>query len=207
MKTGPGTMKILALDPATHTGWCWGETDSAPKSGWVDLRPNKGDPASLVPYRLMGFLRDVGSYGLPDLIVYEEPIAIGALTKFDRPQNEETAKMPYYLESAIFIWCIAKNVEFRAVHQATYRAHFLGKGRKTDPSLSKDKKRLELKKLMLERAKLLGYIGKDRFPTRADASDGLYDQADACGLWDYAAATWGKRIERELHMFGEQAAS
>ncbi len=205
---GTATMLILALDLATTTGWCRGTTDTTPKSGAVGMRP-KGAAALDVPCVLTNFLWDVNQFAIPDLIVYEAPLTIAALKSFARPQNEESARMPYYLESALAVWCndprLGRVVTLKEVSSQTYRKHFLGFASVKDESMNKDQRRFELKRLMLNRAKLMGYIGKDRYPTRNDASDPLYDVADACGLWDYAAATWGKRVPQQLFMAGERA--
>lgn len=78
-------MKILALDPATATGFCWGDTLSGtPKAGmkllatppeirsWGQRRlTRRQDPR---PIRLYSFLADLcrDSFQCPDVIVFED---------------------------------------------------------------------------------------------------------------------------------------
>jgi hypothetical protein len=204
LSEGIRVMMILALDPATATGFCRGLTDTTPKSGAIDLRP-KGAAIFDVPHNYYGFLNDVNLRAKPDLVVYEAPLTMAAIKSFNRPQNEETARMPFYLEATLWLWCSRNEVDVRSISSQTYRKHCLGFSSVKDDSMNKDQRRFELKRLMLNWAKLLGYIAKDRYPTRNDATDPLYDVADACGLWDYAAATWGKRVPKELFMVGERA--
>jgi hypothetical protein len=196
-------MLILALDLGTHTGWCRGTSDlKPPPSGVVNIRP-KGEPVESTVLALEGFLNDVNVRGWPDLVVYERPLPLQALKSLQRPQNEEAAVLPWRLETVVWNWCGKRDVRFEAISALTYRKHFIGKMSAGSKDQSKDRQRLETKMAMLARAQLLGYIPKYAMPTRKDATDPLYDKADACGLWDFAAATWGRRQPQELHMFGE----
>lgn len=195
-------MLILALDLGTNTGWARGTTDTIPRSGTVRLRPRGGSAADCL-VGLEGFLGDVNLRGLPDLVAYESPMALGALTKLARPQNEEAATLPWRLEGVLWLWCRKRNVRYESVSALTYRKHFIGKASAGRPDQNKDQKRLETKIAMLSRAQVLGYIDRAALTGRSDATDPLYDRADGCGLWDYAAATWGRRQPKELHMFGE----
>jgi hypothetical protein len=198
-------MMILALDLGTHCGWCRGTSDiDKPRGGVINLAEKGSDPADKV-LALHGFLKDVNLRGIPDLVVYEQPMSINAMMKLGRPQNEEAMQLPFYLQGVIWLWCRIHKVKWESASPLTYRKHFLGMASAGVEGQSKDQKRLETKKAMLRQAKMIGYIGRDRNPTRADATDPLYDLADAFGLWDYAAAVWGRRRPAELFMHGETA--
>jgi hypothetical protein len=196
-------MLILALDLGTHCGWCRGTSDiDKPRGGVINLAEKGPEPADCI-LALYGFLQDVNLRGIPDLVVHESPMAINALMKLQRAQNEDSMRLPFQLQAIVWLWCKRNNVESKDVSPLTYRKHFIGKASAGTEGQSKDQKRLETKKAMLRQAKMIGYIGRDRNPTRVDATDPLYDLADAFGLWDYAAAVWGRRRPAELFMHGE----
>ena len=66
---------ILALDLATHAGWCWGVPGTTPRIGAVDLAP--GEMAAARYCALVDWLEDHVAVFQPDLIAYEAPIPRG----------------------------------------------------------------------------------------------------------------------------------
>jgi hypothetical protein len=81
---------------------------------------------------------------------------------------------------------MARQVRHEIVAPATVRKHFCGAAHAGE--------RADTKRMVIQRARVLGYIPRD-------CSDD--NRADACAMWDWAAETFGRASRRELVMFGE----
>lgn len=196
-------MLILALDPATHTGYAMGEVGAKrPISNTVRVN-HKGDPLLEAAINIRELLEGLSDGVRFDLIVYEKPLPAGVMGRGIEkggkriPQSEAAVKLPTILETAIYTFCRDHEIKCVAVAQDTVRKHFIDDGGKRGNT------RQTTKQNVFERAKLLGYFLPVEVPTAIDSP--LYDRADAVAMWDWACANHGRSPPKELHMFGERA--
>lgn len=165
-------MKILALDIATTTGICVGNSGADPKAWSVSLgQPPEGRRLSNALVMTNGLIRTHD----PDLIVIEA--AIGG-------KNAS----PYLIK---LVGCVEgcaynRGVKLVTVYPATVRKHFVGKSKTSRdfPGLKPAKAKLAIKSEIAARCALLGW----------DVGDDL-DAADAAATWDWACATHAPRYQ------------
>lgn len=173
-------MKILALDVATQTGICVGETGADPRAWSISLgeapdrgRLSKDAKAELDATRFNNAL--IMTQGLiehhnPDLIVIEA--AIGG------------PKASHYLIGLVAcVRACAKNrgVKCRPANLSAVRKHFLGLALSVSdfPHMKQAAAKAAIKGEVVKRCTLLGWdVGTD------------HDAADACAIWDWACATY-----------------
>ncbi|MGV1682941.1 hypothetical protein [Sphingopyxis sp. NJF-3] len=105
------------------------------------------------------------------VIYCEEPLQPQAVTK---QTTFETLLITYGLFAHAQSFAAAKGIRFIAVHQATWRRHFLG-------AMKRGKKSLELKEYAKERCGQIGISVKNG------------DEAEAVGVLDYACDREGIR--------------
>lgn len=173
-------MIIMGIDPATVLGYAIGPTDAIPRSGAVRLKKPNED-RDIAPFNALCFLRDTWTLDKPDLVVIEH---------FMNPAAQKSADaiiLQIEVYGVIVALCRAYGVPYEAPHRMTVVKHFIGQQPKQD--------RAALKAKMVQRAILLGYMPKG-------ATDD--NRADACALWDWGAATFARKVPRELVMFGER---
>lgn len=166
-------MKILAMDIALRTGLAFGGVRDEngvllpPMTKVIDLDTGRNEARRLAKAARMarGFIEA----RKPDFVALECPIG---------PKASGILWMLYGV--------IQAQVELMGVEQATYqvssiRKHFLGKHLTTRdyPGLTKDEARREIKKVVINRCRALGW--------QVDTDD----EADACALLDYALAKKG----------------
>jgi hypothetical protein len=193
-------MKLLALDLARKTGWAYGIAGQRPRSGVEEVRPTSLD----IEHGAGGiarFVRDLCylADSRPDLIVFEAPMPIFNDTD---ERGERTVKrspdslaQPPMLVGAVVGLAACYGIDWRKAHPATWRKHFLGRSNFGSSDATK--------RAVVERCRVLGYIGRDRVITNQKA-DKLFDECDALGLWDFASAKFGRAAPAELKLFGER---
>ena len=188
-------MLIAALDLATRTGFALGEAGSVPQSCSVTLK-RPGEGPEIACFNLVAFLRDRLVFGVPDIAVIED-----FLNPVAQP-SADAAILHLMLHGAAQGFLRSHGIRVETVAAATWRKHFVGASsaepRSKGPRTAKQKAdaRAAIKALSVKRARLLGYIPAD---SRDD------DRAEACGIFDYAGAVYGRRAPSFLTMFGAGA--
>lgn len=171
----------MGIDPATVLGWCLGEAGAIPRSGAVRLR-KPSQPRDVAAFNALCFLRDTWVLDKPDLVCVEH---------FMNPAAQKSADaiiLQIEVYGVIVAMCQAYGIRYEAPERSTVLKHFIGVGRTGD--------RAETKRAVVQRAVMLGYMPKG-------AADD--DRADACALFDYAAATYARTRPAALVLFGERA--
>lgn len=174
-------MLILALDPAVRTGYAFGRTGGSEplRSGAVRLKKPDED-LDVMLKNVACFLRDqVLTFAKPDLCVIEHWMS---------PQAQKSGQAVIYqltLHGAIIAVLAPHGVRTERVHVGTWRKHFTGSGNAGERDATK--------LMTLRRAKQLAYLPHDCTDT---------DRADACGIWDYAAAHYGRATSANWTFFG-----
>lgn len=178
---------IFAMDLGTRTGFACGMPGSIPRSGTMLLK-QRGDKRSVAFGNLIAWLQAEWTKQRPVIIVKEAALP---LQGFKNTGNSEMgARMAYGLHAVVDGMAARFGIYVTDMHPATVRKHFIGSGRMGDRDLTKG--------AVINRARLLKMIPRDCLDT---------DRADACALWDYAAAMIGGKAigASELHLFGEAA--
>jgi hypothetical protein len=174
-------VKIAALDIATVCGFAFGDAGAIPQSGSVRLK-RPGEPPEVAAFNMRAFLRDRFTLERFDLL---------ALEHFLNPAAQKSADA-VILQIMCFGVAVAegmaRGIRIEAPQPATIRKHFIGRANMGE--------RKDTKAAVLNRAKALGYVPHD---CKDD------NRADACALFDFAAATYARAQARELVMFGEVA--
>lgn len=175
-------MRIAALDIATACGFAFGDTGTIPQSGSVRLK-RPGEPPETAAFNMRAFLRDRFTLERFDLLAIEH---------FLNPAAQKSADA-VILQIMCFGVAVAegmaRGIRIEAPYPSTVRKHFLGRANMGE--------RKETKAAVLNRARALSYIPRDCCDD---------NRADACALFDYAAATFARVAPPELVMFGEGAA-
>jgi hypothetical protein len=168
-------MKLLALDIATTIGIAVGEVGGSPKA-WSETIGKKSDDDDLLFSRALSLTSRLISQHEPDLIAYEG--AVGG----DRTSH-------YLVGIIANVRGCARNrgIETISCNIGAIRKHFIGRHITSAdyPHLPKSRRKAQARKdaklEVQKRCKLLGY------------GDLAEDPADACAVWDYAAATRGRQ--------------
>lgn len=109
-------MKILALDPATKTGWA----HSCGLSGWWDLKVLRDESSGMRLIRLRNKLdlmyRDAGV----DLLVFEAARHAGRMPGAVSVQSE--------IQGVIKTWCEDFGVDYKGYSSKTIKKHATGNG-------------------------------------------------------------------------------
>lgn len=180
-------MMILAIDAAIKTGWAFGPAGSIPQSGSERLIDDDDSFESLpgaAAKFVLGFIRA----SKIDLIMREawlEPTA---------HPSDASVKSQMLVHGGVLSIASIYKIPCASVAVGTWRKHFCGRSRVS--AYEKQADPLANKRMVLARAKLLKYVP-------ADCTD--FDRADACGIFDFAAAQYGRRA-LPLHLYGENAA-
>lgn len=172
-------MRIAALDIATVCGFAFGEAGAIPQSGSVRLK-RFGEPPEVAAFNMRAFLRDRFMLERFDLLAIEH---------FLNPAAQKSADA-VILQIMCFGVAVAegmaRGMRIEAPQPSTIRKHFIGRANMGE--------RRDTKAAVLGRAKTLGYVPRD---CRDD------NRADACALFDFAAATYARVPPRDLVFFGE----
>ncbi len=174
-------MKIMAIDPATVLGFAMGRAGTIPDSGSVRLK-RRDDTAETAAFNALCFLRDRWTLERPDLCCIEHYLNPAA------QKSADAVILQIMVFGVIVAMCQAYGVRFEMPHRATVLKHFCGKGRTGD--------RVETKRMVINRAKVLGYIPRDCIDD---------NRADACALFDFASVTYARQTPERLVLFGAQA--
>lgn len=185
-----GTNLILALDPATVTGWAMGAAGEVPSYGKVRLKKPDEHPRAAA-FNLMCFLADIFRAEVPDLVVWEEPMppvfhANRAAKTGLVQQNNASMIMPTLLDGVLWACCKRKGVECVAVNRMKVLKHFTGK--------AKWGGRDEAKRAVVARCHLL------RIMPQTEKND---DIADAIAIHDWASATHYRISPNEVVLFDQ----
>lgn len=177
---------IMALDIGTRMGVAIGRPGIVPASFAVRLK-QRGEPAAVALANAVAFLAKAIGEHRPSIIVKEAPPALEGFAKMGNAA--QTVRQTYGLHAIAEAMAVRFAVPWHDVHNATARKHFLGKGRLGS--------REETKRAVVARCHLLRYFGRDCLDE---------DRADACCVFDWAAAHLCGAPSAELHLFGERAA-
>jgi hypothetical protein len=175
---------FLSLDLSVKsTGFAlWSEGQALPVAGTWALAPGIAW-AGRAYVRLHRNLMDLQAVSPIDEINFEEALTAVHLRGFS---NAETLAAAAGLAAHVQSFAEAFGIRYRAVHQATWRRHFLGK-------MPRGTKTASLKHLAMTRCRELGFDVQK------------HDAAGACGLLDYQVSMAGiiapwrvDCLEREL---------
>lgn len=154
---------FLALDPATNCGWAaWTPGMEKPASGSFEL-PSKDQDLGAVGFRLHVELQRLQAVHGFERVYYEAPLPPSRM--MGQTQLHTIAKV-FCIASHIESYCYAKQLRCRQVGQGAWRRTFVGKGAGEKTSTFKAWAR--------ERCRELGWNVRN------------HDEADACGILDYA---------------------
>lgn len=150
--------RILTFDQATRTGWAFGTERSDERFKFGSFRmPKRDEPGERLVILRDGIVEQIEAHK-PDLVAYETPyMPIGV---HNAPKPGETGKMPFSPKTISFLkWVEGVLIETTARYSiptvnfpsSSWRVTALGMGRlpKGAPE--------DFKKLMIRRAKQLGY--------------------------------------------------
>ncbi|WP_028970138.1 hypothetical protein [Sphingomonas sp. URHD0057] len=156
-------MNFLALDLSVRsTGFAlWSQGQALPVSGTWALGSLEWRGRAFV--RLHKQLLDLHRVASLDEIVFEEPLSPGSLHGHT---NVATLYLAAGLAAHVESFAEAVGARHRAVHQATWRRHFIGK-------MPRGTKTPDLKHMAMTRCRDLGFDVQK------------HDAAEACGLLDY----------------------
>ncbi len=121
------------------------------------------------------------------MIVNEAAMPLQAFK--DRSNSQDAVMAAYGYAAIVEGMAVRFGIYARDLHPATVRKHFVGSGRLGD--------RATTKRAVVDRCHLLGYFPRE---CRDD------NRGDACAMFDFAAATYGRMMPRELHLFNERVA-
>lgn len=156
-------MRILCLDQSTRTGYAVGDERSDAKFIFGSFRMPKRDDIGerLVIFRdgLVGLIED----HQPDLVAYETPFfpvgnqasAVGEPGKKGARFNVNTIKFLHNLEGVLIETTARYSIPTEHFPSSSWRVTALGYGRLPQGAQE------DFKKLMIKRAKMLGYNVKD----------------------------------------------
>jgi Holliday junction resolvasome RuvABC endonuclease subunit len=113
-------MKILALDPATKTGWAYGDPSSGASGVW-DLSIRRDESGGMRLLRLRAKLNNVSMAELPDVVVFEA-------ARHSAPKMQGALTVQAELQSVIKVWCYDKSVQYRGFSPSEIKKHATGKG-------------------------------------------------------------------------------
>jgi hypothetical protein len=187
---------ILALDPATRTGWARGAPGERPQSGAVVLRKPSED-LSVACHNIGAFMTDLMRDQMPDLIVFEKPLNphvwFDMCKKIGRPQNAESLSLQHMIAGVIWREAARRDIRCVEVDRKAVLKHFTGRSSWSSGPGAGDGRALG-KKQIIARAKMLGLMP-------VDSNDD--DRADAIANHDWASAVFGRKHASTLALFDE----
>ena len=169
-------MRIVALDVATRTGVCVGDSSADPKAWSVDI-----GKALSEDQRFSNILRL--THGLiekhePDMIVVEAFIG-----------GKHASAFLIGLVACVRGCAANRGVKVVLVFPATVRKHFMGKAMTSRdfPGMKPAKAKIAIKERVMAQCRAIGW----------DVPD--LDAADAAATWDWACATHAPRYQAKTH--------
>lgn len=176
---------IYCLDLGVSCGFAHGRPGDAPVSGTVRLKnPKEGIDAAFA--NLIAFLCEQFETLRPQLVVKEKMLALEAFRAIGNAEKTVRAHGGYH--AIVEGIAVRFGVPWDDVADSTARRHFIGVGRTGD--------REETKRMVVARCHAMKLMPRD-------CADN--DRADAIAVWSWAAANFGGRIPRELHLFGARS--
>ena len=110
-------MKILALDPATKTGWAHSD---GPSGVW-DLSIRRDESGGMRLIRLLGKLNEIrGSLGI-DVVAFEA-------ARHSAPKMQGALVVQAKIQGVIESWCEQHGVDYRGRSPSEIKKHATGKG-------------------------------------------------------------------------------
>ena len=175
---------ILALDLGVVMGFATGKPGTPGRPGSGSLRLKRPDQSGAVAFAtLINWIDAELRANRPALVVKEQMLPLQAYR--DLGNAAHTVTVTAGLHAIVEGFCVTHRVRCESVADSTVRKHFIGRANMGS--------RERTKRAVIDRCHLLGLLTHDvRDP----------DRADALALWDYAAASYGRR-ESALHLFGE----
>lgn len=116
MSSGNGQLRILALDPATHTGWA---VEGA--SGVWDLSVRRDESSGMRLVRLRAKLKEVAVAHSIGLVVFEA-------ARHAAPKMAGALVVQAELQGVIKLWCEENGVEYRGYSPGEIKRHATMKG-------------------------------------------------------------------------------
>lgn len=158
-------MKIIALDVASVTGICVGDSGADPRAWSVDLGKGRSEDARFS--QALRMTQGLIEHHSPDLIAIEAAIGGKNASAF-------LIGLVANVRGCAFNWGV-KTVQ---VYPATVRKRFLGKAKTSRdfPHLKQAAAKIEIKKEVAAQCRAIGW----------DVPD--LDSADAAATWDWACA-------------------
>lgn len=177
--TGP----VWGFDLGRRTGWAKGLPGAPPVSGVWELKGDRSEAFGA----FMGHLQAAWKDERPALVSAEAALTLAAFMKVSKG-NQDVVQVHYGLHAILVGMCSRWNIPFISGHNATYRLHFIGRGRLGERHLTKA--------AVVNRCHLIGVVPKTCFDE---------DRCDACAVQDWAAFTYGQRSAsvKELFLTGE----
>lgn len=192
-------MIILAIDPATHLGFCKGEPGQTPQSGTIRLKRHD-DPFDTAFFNAAAWLRDEFVLDMPQLVTIEHFLNPAYSSS---SQSAILAVGIYAVTTAI---CGLYGVRVISPTPNEVRNYTCGKASATPsrrpgsaPRTPQEKaaSRAATKAMVVQRAKLLKLIPPDCMDD---------NRADAALLWYHSCCKFAKTPPTELYLFGEAPA-
>jgi hypothetical protein len=176
-------MNILALDLGVHMGVASGLPGDIPSSRTIILKKPK-EPAAIAFSNLVAFLDGTFRADRPAKVFKEAALPLQAFRNLGNAAFTVRAALGFH--AIVEAMCVRFGLECQDVPDRTVRRHFIGRANCGN--------RQATKAAIIQRCHLLGYMPRD-------AHDD--NRADACALFDFASATFGKSRDKTLHLFGE----
>lgn len=114
---GENSMKILALDAATKTGWCILKNGKIFESGTQDFSKKRGESNGAVFFRFRNWLNSILGTGI-DFVTYE----------MAHHRGGSATEICVNLTGRIQEACAERDMEFTAIHSATLKKWATGRG-------------------------------------------------------------------------------
>jgi Holliday junction resolvasome RuvABC endonuclease subunit len=157
---------ILALDPATKTGWAYGGEHGVIASGTWDLSFRRDESGGMRIIRFRSKLRETCLPTPPGLVVFEA-------ARHTAPKMQGALVVQAELQGALKSWLEEQKdaglkIEYRGYSPKEIKKHATGKG-----NASKEQ---------------VIAAAMDRWPTLGNFDD---NEADALWLWDLAMSEYG----------------
>ena len=189
-------MKILSCDLALKSGWAFGDRGSVPVSGSIRFIGPR-ESIEYLPVAVVKWTRDKILEYRPDMIILESYLSPSA------QPSEQGVIVSLFIHGVVMGIAGLYGVPVVSHSVQEWRKHFCGRatanparkrGGPKKTTTEKNADRIANKQMVLDRAKLLGYL---------PASVKDFDRSDALGIWDFGQATYGRAVPKELMMFGE----
>lgn len=177
-------MLICALDLATTTGVAIGRATMNQPSDLTHFSIRLRKPHEdheMAAYNIDSWIKTelIPFYGKPDLIVAE------AMMQLAGQPSQDAARVAMAVHTGLWMACRRWSIRLERVAESTIRKHFIGMGRAP--------KGEDVKKLVAQRAALLGYCE----PHMRDRN-----RTDAIAVFDYACATFARRSPAGVALLG-----